>query len=81
MQPHPTLDQLQVFLTVVEKGSFSAASRALNRTQSVISYTIANLETQLGVALFVRSGTRRPQLTEAGKSVLEDARVCLGTST
>ncbi|ARQ61840.1 UNVERIFIED_ORG: DNA-binding transcriptional LysR family regulator [Rhizobium etli] len=78
MQPHPTLDQLHVFLTVVEKGSFSAASRALNRTQSVISYTIANLEAQLRVALFSRSGTKRPQLTEAGRSVLEDARRLLG---
>ncbi|MDC9814002.1 MULTISPECIES: LysR family transcriptional regulator [Rhizobium] len=78
MQPQPTLDQLQVFLTVVEKGSFSAASRALNRTQSVVSYTIANLEAQLRVALFSRSGTKRPQLTEAGRSVLEDARRLLG---
>ncbi|MEZ2224625.1 LysR family transcriptional regulator [Rhizobium sp. RCC_161_2] len=74
MQPHPTLDQFHVFLTVVDKGSFSAASRALNRTQSVISYTIANLEAQLGVPLFFRSGTKRPELTEAGRSVLEDAR-------
>ncbi|WP_105373320.1 LysR family transcriptional regulator [Neorhizobium huautlense] len=78
MQPHPTLDQFQVFLAVVEKGSFSAASRALNRTQSVVSYTIANLEAQLGVTLFQRSGTKRPQLTEAGTSVLEDARRLLG---
>lgn len=78
MQPNPTLDQLHVFLTAVEKGSFSAASRALNRTQSVVSYTISNLEAQLGVELFSRSGTKRPQLTEAGKSVLEDARRLLG---
>lgn len=74
MLPRPTLDQLQVFVVVVEKGSFSAASRELNRTQSVISYTIANLEEQLGVSLFNRSGTRRPQLTDAGHAVLEDAR-------
>lgn len=78
MKSHPTLDQLQVFLTTVEKGSFSAASRALNRTQSVVSYTIANLEAQLGVELFTRTGTKRPQLTEAGRSVLEDARRLLG---
>ena len=70
----PTLDQLQVFLAVVETGSFSAASRTLNRAQSVISYTMANLEAQLGVALFSRSGTKRPKLTEAGQSILEDAR-------
>jgi len=74
MEPNPTLDQLHVFLTVVEKGSFSAASRALNRAQSVVSYTIAGLEDQLGVALFKRIGTKRPELTEAGQSVLEDAR-------
>jgi DNA-binding transcriptional LysR family regulator len=74
MQPNPTLDQLQVFLAVVEKGSFSAASHALNRAQSVVSYSIANLEAQLGVALFDRSATRRPVLTEAGEAVLEDAR-------
>ncbi|MBB4189987.1 DNA-binding transcriptional LysR family regulator [Rhizobium aethiopicum] len=78
MLPNPTLDQLQVFLTVAETGSFSAASRALNRAQSVISYTIANLEAQLEVALFERSGARQPKLTEAGKAMLEDARRILG---
>jgi DNA-binding transcriptional LysR family regulator len=74
MLPNPTLDQLQVFLTVAETGSFSAASRVLNRAQSVISYTIANLETQLEMQLFERSGARQPKLTEAGKAMLEDAR-------
>ncbi|MBB3352248.1 DNA-binding transcriptional LysR family regulator [Rhizobium sp. BK049] len=78
MLPNPTLDQLQVFLTVAETGSFSAASRALNRAQSVISYTIANLEAQLEVPLFERSGARQPKLTEAGKAMLEDARRILG---
>src|SRR6478736_464088 len=74
MLPNPTLDQLQVFLTVAETGSFSAASRTLNRAQSVISYTIANLEAQLEVPLFERSGARQPKLTEAGKALLADAR-------
>ncbi|MBX5179606.1 LysR family transcriptional regulator [Rhizobium lentis] len=78
MLPNPTLDQLQVFLTVAETGSFSAASRALNRAQSVISYTIANLEAQLEMPLFERSGARQPKLTEAGKAMLEDARRILG---
>lgn len=36
MQPNPTLDQLQVFLAVADTGSFSAAARHLNRSQSVI---------------------------------------------
>lgn len=74
MLPNPTLDQLQVFLTVAETGSFSAASRALNRAQSVVSYTIANLESQLEMQLFERSGARQPKLTEAGRAMLEDAR-------
>jgi DNA-binding transcriptional LysR family regulator len=69
----PTLDQLHVLTTVAEAGSFSAAARRLHRAQSVISYTIANLETQLGVALFARDG-RRPVLTEAGRALLADAR-------
>jgi DNA-binding transcriptional LysR family regulator len=74
MDANPTLDQLQVFLAVAETGSFSAASRALNRAQSVVSYTIGNLETQLEVTLFERSGARQPRLTEAGKAMLTDAR-------
>ncbi|ABC90560.1 probable transcriptional regulator protein, LysR family [Rhizobium etli CFN 42] len=78
MLPNPTLDQLQVFLTVAETGSFSAASRTLNRAQSVVSYTIANLEAQLEMPLFERFGARQPKLTEAGKAMLEDARRILG---
>lgn len=69
----PTLDQLHVLATVAETGSFSAAARRLNRAQSVISYTIANLEQQLGLPLFTRDG-RRPALTEAGRALLADAR-------
>ena len=70
----PTLDQIRVFLAIVQAGSFSAAARKLNRRQSVVSYTIANLENQLGgLALFDRR-TRRPILTEAGAAILADAR-------
>ncbi len=70
----PTLEQLRVFLTIVETGSFSAAARKLNRQQSVVSYSVANLEAQLGgLSLFERR-TRRPTLTEAGQAILADAR-------
>jgi DNA-binding transcriptional LysR family regulator len=69
----PTLDQLHVLATVAESGSFSAAARHLNRAQSVISYTIANLELQLGLPLFTRDG-HRPVLTEAGRALVADAR-------
>ncbi|PDS75035.1 LysR family transcriptional regulator [Rhizobium sp. L43] len=70
----PTLDQLRVFLSVVETGSFAAAARKLNRATSVISYTIANLESQLGVTLFDRQTTKKPSLTVEGKTVLAEAR-------
>ena len=70
----PTLDQLRVFLAIVDEGSFAAAGRKLNRAVSVISYGIANLEAQLGLMLFERSGTRKPVLTVAGRAVLAEAR-------
>ncbi|TIM11654.1 LysR family transcriptional regulator [Mesorhizobium sp.] len=78
MQPNPTLDQLQILVTVADTGSFSAAGRKLNRAQSVISYTIANLEAQLGLKLFEREGTREPHLTDVGRATLEDARRMVG---
>jgi DNA-binding transcriptional LysR family regulator len=74
MDANPTLDQLQVFIAVADTGSFSAAARALNRAQSVVSYTISNLEAQLEVPLFERSGARQPKLTDAGRAMLVDAR-------
>jgi DNA-binding transcriptional LysR family regulator len=69
----PTLDQLRVLASIADAGSFSAAARKLRRAQSVISYTMTNLEAVLGVALFDRSG-RTPVLTDAGGALLADAR-------
>lgn len=71
----PTIDQLRIFLAVVEEGSFAGAGRRLNRAVSAISYGIGNLEDQLGLALFRREGTKRPVLTTEGKAILADARV------
>jgi len=70
----PSFEQLRVFLAVVESGSFAAAGRRLNRAVSVISYTIANLEAQLGLSLFARRGVRKSELTAAGRAVLAQAR-------
>ena len=68
-----SLDQLRTFIAAVDEGSFSAASRKLLRAQSVVSETISNLEEQIGVQLFDRSG-RYPKLTAAGSAILGDAR-------
>ncbi|MBR0647402.1 LysR family transcriptional regulator [Plastoroseomonas hellenica] len=70
----PTIDQLRVFIAVADVGSFAGAGRALGRATSVVSYTIATLETQLGVSLFERGGSRLPRLTETGRAVLAEAR-------
>jgi DNA-binding transcriptional LysR family regulator len=71
-----TLDQLRLFLSVVDSGGFSAASRSLRRAQSAVSYGVANLERQLGTVLFDRTG-RKPKLTQAGDELAAEARaVC-----
>jgi DNA-binding transcriptional LysR family regulator len=75
MEPKaPTLDQITVFLAIVETGSFAAAARKLGRATSVISYAVTNLESQLGVTLFARSGTAKPKLTDSGRAILADSR-------
>lgn len=70
----PSIDQVRIFLAVIDEGSFNGAARRLGRAVSVISYGIASMEAQLGVSLFDREGSRRPQLTDAGRAVLASAR-------
>ena len=70
----PSFAQLQVLLAVVDAGSFAAAARHLNRATSAITYAIDNLEAQLGLPLFDRVATRKPELTQAGRAVLAEAR-------
>jgi DNA-binding transcriptional LysR family regulator len=72
-----SLDQLRTFIAAADEGSFSAAGRRLRRAQSVVSQTLANLEGQLGVKLFDRSG-HLPVLTEQGRALLADARAVAG---
>jgi DNA-binding transcriptional LysR family regulator len=68
-----SLDQLRTFVAAAEEGNFTAAGRRLRRAQSVVSQTLANLEGQIGVKLFDRSG-RVPTLTEKGHALLAGAR-------
>ena len=71
-----TLDQMRTFMAVAEAGSFRAAATRLSRAQSAISHAIANLEAQLGLSLFDRSG-HGPALTAEGKALLADIREVL----
>ncbi|MFC0227687.1 LysR family transcriptional regulator [Serratia aquatilis] len=62
--------ELEVFVRVVELGSFSAASRSYGITPSAVSKLIARLEQRLGTRLVNRS-TRQLQLTLEGSTYYE----------
>ena len=69
-----TFDQIRVFLSVVDEGSFPKAAKSLNRAQSAVTYAIRKLEAEIGVPLFDRSAYRsstnagRPRTTDPGAS-------------
>lgn len=68
------LQQLETLLMVVNTGSFSAAARKLGKAQSAISAAISDLEIDLDLQLFDRSG-RYPVLTDAGARILQQAKL------
>lgn len=68
-----TLDQLRLFIAVADREHVTAASRAMNVTQSAVSAAIAALETRYGIKLFHRVG-RGIRLTDAGRIFLPEAR-------
>ncbi|MGW0908792.1 LysR family transcriptional regulator [Streptomyces sp. NPDC002853] len=65
--------QLEYFLAIVEHGGFSKAAAALHVAQPSLSQAMANLEADLGIALFHRTG-RGVVLSEAGAELLEPSR-------
>ncbi|TYK64558.1 LysR family transcriptional regulator [Colwellia echini] len=71
-----SLEQLTAFCAVANEKSFSAAARKLGKSQSAISIAVANLEIDLAVNLFDRSG-RYPTITNHGRSLLRDAEAIL----
>jgi len=75
-QPILTLDALRALDAIARKGSFAAAAEHLYKVPSALSYTIAKLESDLGVVLFDRS-RQKAQLTPAGQLLLEQGRELL----
>lgn len=68
--------ELKTFVTVVERGSLSAAAEALYLSVPAVSAQIANLEQRLGAVLFDR--TRKPaRVTSAGQALVAKAREVL----
>ncbi|MBP2300544.1 LysR family transcriptional regulator [Azospirillum picis] len=68
--------EMQVFLRVVEAGSFSEAARLLQMTPSTVSKLIGRIEGRLGVRLLERS-TRHLSLTAEGRIYYEKSLALL----
>jgi DNA-binding transcriptional LysR family regulator len=74
-----TLAQITAFDRIVRLGSFHAAARQLGLTQPSISQRIRELESALGVQLFVRRGPTI-NLTAEGTALVDYADRLLGTA-
>jgi DNA-binding transcriptional LysR family regulator len=70
------LNQLREFAAIAESGSFSKAARQLRIAQPPLSRHIRQLESELGVKLFVRTATG-VEITPEGSLLLAQARVVL----
>lgn len=71
-----TLDALETLSTIAEAGSFARAAERLHRVPSALTYTVNKIESDLGVAIFDRSG-KRPELTAAGRELIQQGRELL----
>ncbi|QUY46631.1 LysR family transcriptional regulator [Serratia plymuthica] len=70
------LDELAIFVAVIQHGSLAAAGRKLRRSAPAITRAIASLEQRFGARLVERT-TRRLAPTEAGLRLAERARLLL----
>jgi DNA-binding transcriptional LysR family regulator len=68
-----SLEALEVLDAIESKGSFAAAAQSLFRVPSAITYAVRQLEQDLGLPLFDRTG-HRAELTEAGHELLREGR-------
>lgn len=62
--------EIERFISTVQKGSFTKASKSLFLTQPALSLSVARLEKEVGAKLFKRVG-RRLVLTKDGESVYQ----------
>jgi DNA-binding transcriptional LysR family regulator len=71
------VDELAIFVRIVEEGSLVRAARRLRRSPPAVTRALASLEDRIGSRLVDRT-TRRLAPTEAGLAFLERARSVLG---
>ncbi|WP_445778491.1 LysR family transcriptional regulator [Shewanella sp.] len=69
-------DDLDILLTVVDSGGFSAAADTLNIQVARVSRAVSKIEQQLGVTILNRT-TRRIELTDEGRQFVESVRTGL----
>jgi len=67
------IEAMTILLRVVDKGSFSAASRDLGMPLATVSRKVSELESHLGTRLLVRT-TRKVALSDAGVGYVASAR-------
>lgn len=73
----PSPNALFAFEAAARLGSFTRAAAELGITQAAVSYSVKQLETSLGLSLFLRQH-RRVVLTEAGERFFQDVSIGLG---
>lgn len=76
MQDNPALDDIALFATLAEAGSFVGAAQRLRQPKSTVSRRLRVLGERLGQRLIERT-TRRMRLTEAGRAFLDRVRPAL----
>lgn len=67
-----SLEQWQVFKSIVDEGSFASAADALNKSQSAISYSMQQMASQLATPVLTQQG-RKAVLTPAGEVLYRHA--------
>ena len=74
------LEELEIFIAVLDAGSLAGAARRLSRSPPVVTRSLVALEERIGARLVERT-TRRLAPTEAGKRLAEQARRVLADYT
>jgi DNA-binding transcriptional LysR family regulator len=74
------LREMEVFVSIVDRGSFTGASEKLGMSAPAVSRALNSLEARLGAQLLVRT-TRSIRPTEAGMSYLDACRRVLDAVT
>jgi DNA-binding transcriptional LysR family regulator len=67
------LEAMSILIATVEKGSFTAAAKALNVPLATVSRKVGELEAHLGAQLLLRT-TRKLSLTDAGRAYVTASR-------